>query len=106
MAKEEKPVAPQLPKASPFDHGVAEGMIRPKARKTVFNGDNAPIRSAEFRAAETLHGWSSHQNHTADDFTITADDFKAAIEAAKVADKAGNYSPHKPALAPHLAKGA
>lgn len=89
---------------TPRNHGLALGLIGGR-RSVVFGGRTEEIRSPEYRAAETLHGWAAHALNTADDLLISRDAFKAAIEATKTADARGNYTPHTDALAPHLKKG-
>lgn len=88
----EQPKAEERPKGTtPWEHGRAAGLVLPDGR-----------RKPEFRAAETLHGWSSHVQHTASPLYITREAFDAAINAAQTADKTGSYTPHQAALAPHL----
>jgi hypothetical protein len=86
--------------ASPWEHGKAQGLIK-TGRNTIFSGVNTPIRSAEFRAAETLHGWVLDES-----MVLSLDDFWRAIEAAHTPDERGNYTPHAPAIARSLQKGA
>jgi hypothetical protein len=95
------PASLPLDLKTPLDHGRALGLVANK-RNTFFNDIREEFRSAEYRAAETLHGWGAHSKHTADAFTITAAAFKAAIDATNSPDERGNYSPHVAALAPHL----
>ena len=99
----EPPKAEERPKGlTPWEHGRLTGHVRDG--RTVFAGqDPEPIRSPEFRAAEVLHGWSAHSQHTASPLYITREAFESAIEAAKNAnEKTGRYTPHAEALAPHL----
>jgi hypothetical protein len=97
-----QPKAEERPEGvTPWEHGRAAGLIRDGRR--VFAGSGAePIRSPDFRAAEALHGWSSHVQHTASPLHITREAFDEAIKAAKTANKDGTYTPHPAALAPHL----
>jgi hypothetical protein len=88
--------------ATPEAHGLALGLIRATRRSTVFNKQNSPIRSPAYRAAEVLHGWSVAHLHSATPLLLSVDDFQAAIKATEKPDARGVYTPHAPALAPHL----
>lgn len=88
--------------ATPEAHGVALGLIRTTRRSTVFNQQNAPIRSPDYRAAEVLHGWSVAHLHSATPILMSVEDFQAAIRATEKPDVRGVYTPHESALAPHL----
>lgn len=93
-------------KLSPREHAVAAGLIK-QSRGVLFGGESVhELRSPEFRAASTLHGWEAHEFQTGEPLRITREAFDAAIEAVKDADKRGNYAPHEDALAPHLKGGA
>lgn len=97
---------------TPLEHGQRE--LVPGTNRTFVTAgrskstlvDSTLARSPEYRAAETLHGWSSHEQHTAEPLLLTRDAFLAAIVAAHEPCARGQYTPHTPALAPHLrAKG-
>ena len=85
---------------SPYDYGRKLGLVR--ASKVTINGVKREFKLPSFRAAEVLHGWTSHSKHTADPLTISRDAFDAALVAVSEADSRGNYTPHAAALAPHL----
>jgi hypothetical protein len=100
-APQEQPTAEVQAKLTPVEHGRATRDVR-DGRNTFFGSVPEPYRSPEYRAAETLHGWGVHHLHTADPLLITREAFDAALVAGHTADERGNYTPHAPALAPHM----
>lgn len=49
-------------------------------------------------AADQIHGWSLHKQHTTTPLTLLQGDYEAALKAAEKPDKDGNYQPHPAAL--------
>jgi hypothetical protein len=106
-APQEQPTAEVQTKLTPVEYGRivlgADGKPHVRdGRNTFFGSVPEPYRSPEYRAAETLHGWGVHHLHTADPLLITREAFDAALVAGHTADAQGNYTPHAPALAPHM----
>lgn len=96
--------APAAPAASPTKltplmHGKARGLVKP-AR--VSFGAPREVASGPYRAADYLHGWGAHETSSQVPFEIGPEDFSAALKAASSANPDGSYTPHTPALAPHL----
>lgn len=66
--------------------------INKKPRPAAFSWDHA--------AADQIHGWSLHDQHSATPLTITRAAYEAALVKAGNPDERGNYAPHPEALSP------
>lgn len=66
--------------------------INKKARPAPLSWDHA--------AADQIHGWSLHGQHTTEPLLLERADYEAALEKAKAPDAKGEYQPHPGALSP------
>jgi hypothetical protein len=127
---------PQEPPASTEEKTQAEAKVvlrTPEewARATGHVGKSSPLSlsnrtskvpqsrgdrfDAQHSAADQLHGWSAHKQHTADKFELSREAYEAALAAAlkpvASTDKDGKptgapkYRPHAAALSPFCTRG-
>jgi hypothetical protein len=83
---------------TPREHAIALGHVKPSAISLA--GKSVDARSADYCAAEFIHGWAMHNQHSATPLRISLEDYQGAIKSAQTADEAGNYTPHAPACSP------
>jgi hypothetical protein len=83
---------------TPREHAIALGHIKPSAISLA--GRNVDARSADYCAAEFIHGWGVHSQQSTTPLKMSRDDYEGAIKAAQTADEAGAYTPHAPACSP------
>ena len=98
LAAETAPVVVSDGLATPQEHGEATGQF---FKRPAFVGGNTQGAKPEYRAAEVLHGWSTHSLHDAKPLRITRADFELALKSAMTADERGNYTPHRAACSPY-----
>ena len=67
--------------------------VNKRARPAPFSWDHA--------AADQVHGWSEHTQHSADPLKISRDAYQGALAAAAKPDQSGEYRPHEPAISPY-----
>jgi hypothetical protein len=83
---------------TPREHAIALRHVKPSAISLA--GRAVDARDGYYCAAEYIHGWATHNQHSATPLRISLEDYKGAIKAAQTADEAGGYTPHAPACSP------
>jgi hypothetical protein len=84
------------PKRTPREHALSAGLIKPGA--LVIGGKQTDAFSAEYNAADVIHGWGAQERATGQAPSLSVAEFEAAIEAGNNPDETtGEYTPHAPA---------
>lgn len=82
------------------------GHVAKKASPLDVNGKRRPLHfDAAHAAADQLHGWSLHKQHTTDPLVLSQSDYEAALSAA-LSPKGRHYVPHTGALSKFAKKRA
>lgn len=82
------------------------GHVAKKASPLDVNGKRRPLHfDAAHAAADQLHGWSLHKQHTTEPLVLSQSDYEAALSAA-LSPKGRHYVPHTGALSKFAKKRA
>lgn len=105
-ASESKTEEPKEDPAAPDGRRTPEGWAKKLGKLGKAPGieiNKKPVPAAfswDHAAADQIHGWSMHGQHSAEAFVLTQGDYEAALLAAAKPDPSGNYLPHSGALSP------
>src|SRR5690606_16040954 len=82
------------------------GHVAKKASPLDVNGKRRPLHfDTAHAAADQLHGWSLHKQHTTEPLVLSQSDYEAALSAA-LSPKGRHYVPHTGALSKFAKKRA
>lgn len=102
-----EPAAPEKPEPTTPEYWALKlGHVAKKASPLDVNGKRRPLHfDAAHAAADQLHGWSLHKQHTTEPLVLSQSDYEAALSAA-LSPKGRHYVPHTGALSKFAKKRA